>query len=202
MMEHVEGRKRARSLVAAGRRVLTGIYFGAGVRKPPRARSDVRMSSVQELGRLRPKLLSFATRRLWNREQAEDAVQETLLAALEGIDRFGGGASLRTWLVGILKHKIADALRAAPKDEPPDYDEPVSHDHDPEMELARRRLLDSVDAGLRQLPSCVARVFIMRQVMGMVPAEICRELSISASNCWVMHHRARKRLRSLVAHAL
>jgi len=154
------------------------------------------MSSIQELGRLRPKLLSFAMRRLRNREQAEDAVQETLLAALEGIEGFGGGSSLGTWVTGILKHKIVDAMRASSRDEPLDYDDDLPHDEDPESELARRRVLDAVDARLKQLTSCAARVFVLREVIGMETAEICRELAITSSSCWVMHHRAKKRLRA------
>lgn len=156
----------------------------------------------EQLGKLRPRLMSFALRRLRNRELAEDAVQDTLLAALEGRSRFAGGSSLATWAVGILKHKIADAARASTKAEPIDYDALVSHDHDPAAGLERRRMLDAVDAGLKRLPSCAARVFVLREVMGMNPGEVCRELSISEPNCWVMHHRARMRLRSLVAHAL
>ena len=135
-------------------------------------------------------------RRLRNRDQAEDAVQETLLAALEGMERFGGGSSLGTWLTGILKHKIVDALRASSREEPLDYDEDVGRGNDPEEELARRRLLHAVDAGLKQLPSCAARVFVLREVMGMETAEVCTALEISASNCWVMHHRVRMRLRA------
>jgi RNA polymerase sigma-70 factor (ECF subfamily) len=154
------------------------------------------MRTVQELGKFRPKLLSFAMRRLRNREQAEDAVQETLLAALEGMDRFCGASSLGTWLTGILKHKLADAMRASSRDEPLDYDEDLPHDHCPEGELARRRLLDAVDAGLKQLSSCAARVFVLREVVGMETAEVCEELAISSSNCWVMHHRAKMRLRA------
>jgi len=153
-------------------------------------------ATSQELGRFRPQLLSFAMRRLRNRDQADDAVQETLLAALEGMERFGGGSSLGTWLTGILKHKIVDALRASSREEPLDYDEDVGHGNDPEDELARRRLVHAVDAGLKQLPSCAARVFVLREVMGMDTAEVCQELSISSSNCWVMHHRVRQRLRA------
>jgi RNA polymerase sigma-70 factor (ECF subfamily) len=177
---------------------ITGIYFTPAVRKRQAERSHLRMSpaTTQELGRFRPQLLSFAMRRLRNRDQAEDAVQETLLAALEGMERFGGGSSLGTWLTGILKHKIVDALRASSREEPLDYDEDVAHGSDPEDELARRRLLHAVDAGLKQLPSCAARVFVLREVMGMDTAEVCRQLSISSSNCWVMHHRARMRLRA------
>jgi RNA polymerase sigma-70 factor (ECF subfamily) len=193
-----------RSLVGPRGRPLPEYFSPPVVRNPPPARSLVRMSAarVRELGTFRPQLFGFAMRRLRDRDRAEDAVQDTLLAALEGIDRFGGGSSLGTWLVGILKHKIADALRGSSKEEPLDYDELVSHDHDPQDGLARRRLLDALDAGLRQLPSCAARVFVMRQVMGMDTAEVCRELSISPSNCWVISHRARMRLRALAADAL
>ena len=153
-------------------------------------------ATTEELGRFRPQLLSFAARRLGNREQAEDAVQETLLAALEGMERFGGASSLGTWLTGILKHKIVDAMRAWSRDGPHEYHDDMPCDKDPESELARRRALDAVDARLKQISSCAARVFVLREVIGMETGEVCRELAISASNCWVMHHRAKKRLRA------
>jgi RNA polymerase sigma-70 factor (ECF subfamily) len=143
--------------------------------------------------------MSFAMRRLRNRDQAEDAVQETLLAALESMHRFGRASSLGTWLIAILKHKLVDAMRASSRDEPLDYDEDVPHDRDPESELARRRLLHAVDAALKQVSSCAARVFVLREVMGMETEEVCRELSISSSNCWVMNYRVRRRLRSCPA---
>jgi RNA polymerase sigma-70 factor, ECF subfamily len=152
------------------------------------------MSAIRELGRLRPQLMSFAVRRLGNREQAEDAVQETLLVALESAHRFSGASALTTWLVGILKHKIIDALRTSSREEPLDYHDAISHDCDPESELARRRAVRAVDARLKQLSSCAARVFVLRTVMGMDTAEVCRQLGISPSNCWVLHHRARREL--------
>jgi RNA polymerase sigma-70 factor, ECF subfamily len=154
------------------------------------------MSTIGELGRFRPQLMSFALRRLRNREQAEDAVQETFLAALESIDRFSGDSSLGTWLIGILKHKMIDALRGSSREEPLDYAELFRDDNDPANELARRRALDAVDARLKQLSSCAARVFVLREVIGMEMAEVCRELAISSSNCSVMHHRAKMRLRA------
>src|SRR5688500_12166633 len=102
--------------------------FHARCKKPAGAAVSSSMNPAsQELGRFRPQLLSFAMRRLRNRDQAEDAVQETLLAAVESIERFGGGSSLGTWLIGILKHKIVDALRASSREEPLDYDEDVGH---------------------------------------------------------------------------
>jgi RNA polymerase sigma-70 factor (ECF subfamily) len=151
---------------------------------------------VQELGRLRPVLLRYAMRRLRNRDQAEDAVQETLLAALEGIERFGRSSALGTWLIGILKHKMMDAMRASFNEEQLDCDEDPAHHRGPESELARRRLISAVEARLKQVPSCAARVFVLREVVGMDTDEICRELSISPSNCWVMHYRVRMRLRA------
>jgi RNA polymerase sigma-70 factor, ECF subfamily len=159
-------------------------------------------AKAQQLGDFRQQLLRFALRRLRDADRAEDAVQDTLLSALEGIDRFGGGSSLGTWLIGILKHKIADALRRPVREEALDGEQLASHDHDPERDLARMRLLDAVDAGLRRLPPCAARVFVMRQVLGMELAEVSQELSISPANCSVMDHRARARLRRRLADAL
>jgi len=152
-------------------------------------------AKLEELGRLRPQLLRFALRRLGSREQAEDAVQETLLAALEGIGRFGGGSALGTWLTGILKHKIADIVRASGREQPLEYDDIAPYDG-PETDLARRRAFQAVESGLKQLSSCAARVFVLREVMGMDTAEVCRELAISPSNCWVMHYRVRQKLRA------
>src|SRR5918911_1327621 len=56
-------------------------------------------------------LLRYATLQLRDRHAAEDVVQETLLAALAGEAGFAGRSNLRTWLTGILKHKIVDAIR-------------------------------------------------------------------------------------------
>jgi RNA polymerase sigma-70 factor, ECF subfamily len=152
-------------------------------------------ATTEELGRYRPQLLSFAMRRLRNRDQAEDAVQETLLAALQD-GGFEGRSSLQTWLIGILKHKVVDAMRTNARETPLEGEEHFLPAGDPEAGLARRRAVDAVQARLKQLPSCAARVFVLREVMGMDTAEVCRELAISASNCWVMHHRVRQRLRA------
>ena len=57
---------------------------------------------------------------LRNQAQAEDAVQETLIAAIRGAKDFAGKSSVRTWLVGILKHKIIDLIRRASRERPLD----------------------------------------------------------------------------------
>src|SRR5712691_763475 len=61
-------------------------------------------------------LLRYASLQLRDRHAAEDAVQETLVAALAGEAGFGGRANLRTWLTGILKHKIIDAIRRSSRE--------------------------------------------------------------------------------------
>src|SRR5919201_6303972 len=71
-----------------------------------------------EIEALRPYLLRYASLELRNREQAEDAVQETLLAALAAEASFAGRSNLRTWLTGILKHKIVDTIRRSSRERP------------------------------------------------------------------------------------
>src|SRR4029434_9755296 len=68
------------------------------------------------LAEARPVLLRIARLQLRNDAVAEDVVSETLIAALEGRDRFSGQSQVRTWLVGILKHKIIDHFRRGQRD--------------------------------------------------------------------------------------
>lgn len=158
-------------------------------------------------------LFRMARRQLRSDALAEDAVQETLLAALTARERYTGTATLRTWLTGILKHKIIDAIRHQarevdiPRDEAGDEDwealfktdghwaHPPREWNNPEneAELAQLRLilLECTD-GLRP---AMARVFCLREVAGLETEEICKELDISPTNCWVLLHRARLFLR-------
>jgi RNA polymerase sigma-70 factor, ECF subfamily len=70
------------------------------------------------------------------------------------------------------------------------------------MNAARASELATLRGALLRLPARTARVFVLREVIGLDCAEVCRELSISKSNCSVMNHRARARLRILAADAL
>src|SRR5262245_52960505 len=80
-------------------------------------RSDSAFS--REVEKERPYLLRYASLQLRDKHAAEDAVQETLVAALAGEASFGGRSNLRTWLTGILKHKIVDAIRRMARDPEP-----------------------------------------------------------------------------------
>lgn len=167
-----------------------------------------------ELERHRPYLLRFALLQLRDRSAAEDAVQETLLAAIQGASRFAGQSSVRTWLVGILKHKIVDSVRKASREQPIESLEDRGEDMDaffaddghfaeapqpwanPESSLEEKGFFDALERCLQSLPPNTARAFTMREVMGLETDEICKELRISASNCWVMLYRARVSLRA------
>jgi RNA polymerase sigma-70 factor (ECF subfamily) len=152
----------------------------------------------EELARWRPQLLAFALRRMRNREQAEDAVQETLVAALEGLERYAGDSSLSTWLFGILKHKIVDIYRRMPAEESLDTcEEELLHDAPgPEQQCAGRSALAAICRGLGRLPGKTAHAFFLREVLGMETSEACRELQVTPTHCWVLVHRARARLRA------
>lgn len=152
---------------------------------------------TEELARLRPKLVAFALRRTRNRDQAEDAVQEALVAALEGLDGYAGNASLSTWLFGILKHKIMDGLRRGLREEAFDMelDELVHDGPGPEQTCASRNALAALDRSLGCLPMRSAQAFVLREVLGLDTAEVCRRLCVTPTHCWVLVHRARKRLR-------
>jgi RNA polymerase sigma-70 factor (ECF subfamily) len=171
-----------------------------------------------ELDKHRGYLLRVAQLQLRDADLAEDVVQETLLAALAG-SGFSGKSSLRTWLTGILKHKIVDAIRRkqrspiaaaafADTDSELDigefdalfkdngaWDSPPADWGDPEAALGRREFFDVIEVCLEKLPPNTARVFIMREVMELETDEICKELAITANNLWVILYRARMALR-------
>ena len=132
---------------------------------------------------LRRDMLRFADMQLRNREQAEDAVQEALTGALSGREKFASRASLRTWVLSILKNKIVDVLRRKVRENAtvnPENDEG----------------LQGFEACLYRLPEASGRIFTMREVLGFDTDEICQTLDITTNNCWVQLHRARLALRA------
>ena len=169
-----------------------------------------------ELDTHRRYLLRVAQLQLRDNDLAEDVVQETLVAALSAQAGFTGKSSVKTWLTGILKHKIVDAIRqkqrqpifAASFDEETDLDEfdPMFTDNgrwtappadwgDPENAMSRQQFFDIMEFCLQKLPPNTGRVFMMREVMELESDEICKELKITANNLWVILYRARMALR-------
>lgn len=164
-------------------------------------------------------LLRYALLQLHDEALAEDAVQETLLAALQTGDSFRSESAVRTWLIGILKHKIADHYRAAERH----YSLGQSageHEEDPNAALeqlifdGKGRWIGSPgawnnpDHALEQdefwvvfewcqknLSEQHARAFMLREMVGLETEEICLDMAISHSACRVYLHRARLGLR-------
>ncbi|MCW5653365.1 sigma-70 family RNA polymerase sigma factor [Hydrogenophaga sp.] len=173
-------------------------------------------SFEQQVADLRGYLLKFARLQLRNETWAEDAVSEALLAALAKPQGFAQRSQLKTWMVGILKHKIIDALRQhrrevqAPgdgEDERADpledmafhadghYIEPPADWGNPEQDLGRRQFFAVLEACAEKLPAVQGRLFLMREWLELSSEEICKELSLTPTNLYVQLHRARLRLR-------
>jgi RNA polymerase sigma-70 factor (ECF subfamily) len=166
---------------------------------------------VSELCGLRPYLVRVAVARLRDREAAEDVVQETLATACASASRFEGRSALRTWVTGILLHKVTDAFRAAartPTDlqpvDPgadPDFDAdgawraPVTPWSDPALALDCKRFREVLEAQLARLPEQQSRAFRMRELEGRESPEICAALGVTENHLFVLLHRARLGLR-------
>jgi len=160
-------------------------------------------------------LYRFALARLRDPHQAEDAVQETMLAAIKS-PSFEGQSSARTWLTGILKHKIIDLqrkqLREQPVSDVVDLDasdtsmddffdssghwiEKPQHLNMPDNALQQSQFLNVLDNCMEKLPKKLAAIFMLRDVQDTENEIICKELEISTTNAWVMLYRARMQLR-------
>lgn len=161
----------------------------------------------------RPLLLRFARQKLRNDAWAEDAVSETLVAALDRPDAYAGRAMLGTWLVGILRHKVVDQIRRNTR-ECSTEGLPVAPGHDvaattmqegpleayadwgdPQQVLSRREFIAHFDACLQALPERHARAILLRDVMEEDTNEVCKQLDVTPNNLGVMLHRARRQLR-------
>jgi RNA polymerase sigma-70 factor (ECF subfamily) len=169
---------------------------------------------VEQVVALRPMLVRVARQRLHNETWAEDAVSETLVAALEKPAAFAGGAMLRTWLVGILKHKVVDQIRRHTRecqvdafDDDADFDglpdtatggatEVQAKWGDPQESLSRRQFMEHLGKCLQELPPQQRRAFMLRNWMEAETQDICSQLGVTSNNLGVILHRARNRLRA------
>ena len=159
-------------------------------------------------------LLRYARLQLRDTHAAEDVVQETLLAALAGEAGFAGRSNLRTWLTGILKHKIVDAIRRASRESRLAVDpgaelaevdalfdarghwrEAPAPWTDPDASLEQKEFFRVLQQCLERLPAKSAQAFLMREHLGLDTADICKELSVTPTHCWVLLYRARMALR-------
>lgn len=165
-------------------------------------------------------LYRYALMRLRDSQRAEDAVQETFLAALKAQNSFGGQSSERTWLIGILKHKIIDHYRKTSREVNAVFEgeggvaneetfrvtgqwvghwknetAPQEWGAGPDALLESKDFWEILQECLNHMPARMAQVFTLREMDEMSTEEICETLQITTSNFWVLIHRARLHLR-------
>ena len=170
----------------------------------------------EQVAGLHDYLMKFARLQLRNEAWAEDAVSEVMVAALAKPQAFGNRSQLKTWLVGILKHKIIDSLRqrareVCPTGETSDseedpldylgfkadghYVEPPAEWGNPEQTASTQQFFEVLEACTSQLPATQGRLFLMREWLELSSEEVCKELGLTPTNLYVQLHRARLRLR-------
>ncbi|MCB1070981.1 MAG: sigma-70 family RNA polymerase sigma factor [Verrucomicrobia bacterium] len=160
-------------------------------------------------------LYRVALVRLGSKADAEDAVQETLLAAVKGYDRYDGSSPIRAWLTGILKHKVVDHIRKAsrmvstdqfddegitdkfifkafgiPERNPPDWG------FDPRKSFEQKEFMEYLYDCMTELKGPLRQAFILRELEGISTEEICKEIGVTPNNLWVMLHRTRNQLKT------
>ncbi len=170
-----------------------------------------------------PWMLRLARRRAPSEAVAEEIVQEAWLAVLQGIDRFEGRSSLRTWIFSIVSHVGTrpvqqgdpDASRSprgpasskAPASPPNGSSSegaphpggwltpPAPWDESPEQALTTHEAQRAIGAAIDRLPPVQREVISLRDVEGWTPAEVCNALGLTETNQRVLLHRARSRVR-------
>lgn len=157
-------------------------------------------------------LFNYTITRVNDREIAQDLISETFLAGLKSMVNFKGEASERTWLISILKRKIIDHYRKINSNKGK-AEVRMSYNSDTDSEgdwleervadpfyktaedtLVNSELGDTIYDCLAKLPEKQADVFKMKTILGYDTETICNELDITASNLWVIIHRARTTL--------
>ncbi len=166
-----------------------------------------------------------------DREAAEEVVQDSWMAVIEGLERFEGRSSLRTWMFGIVIHKAKTrgvrerryASFSSFEANQDDHEEAVDpsrfhesgewaghwafppHPWDertPETLLASQQAVDAMNRAIDGLPRTLKEVLVLRDVEGVPSGEVCALLCITETNLYVRLHRARERVRRAIDAAL
>ena len=172
-------------------------------------------------------LIRMAMGYVADREVAEEVVQDTWMAVIEGLNRFEGRSSLRTWVFGILIHKAKDrGVREKRHTTFSDFEsfddeneeaidpsrfqqsgEWAGHwafppqpwdDQTPEKLLASQQAINAMNKAIDELPATLKDVLVLRDIEGVESQEVCEMLKITETNLYVRLHRARERVRQAV----
>lgn len=156
--------------------------------------------SWNDLAAHRNDLVRFARRKLLDPALAEDLVHDVFEAAISGRAAFAGRSALKSWLVGILKHKIVDLVRqrvghhSLPEEDDAGYGELTCPQPGPDEVAEQRLRLARTLAAIDRLPPGLRDAIRLRVLEDQPTAEVCRRLAISEDNLFVRLHRARKAL--------
>ncbi len=146
---------------------------------------------------------------------AEEIVQSTFFAALQAQHSYAGRSSEKSWLFGILKHKIMDHFREMKKNRSYDlssqdagdplenqYDKsghwlqfPKNWDENPEKVAENTQLSQILSSCIEDLSDKFRDLFVLKEIQGLSSEEICKEFNIKPTNLWVMLHRTRNQLK-------
>ncbi|MBI4389724.1 MAG: sigma-70 family RNA polymerase sigma factor [Nitrospinae bacterium] len=160
----------------------------------------------------------FALVRVKDPAAAEDVVQSAFMAALQSRDAFEGRSTEKSWLFGILKHKIMDHFRDLKKrqsfDLPPEdgrdpldnaFDQtghwknpPRQWEANPESLAENKQLAQVMAKCMDGLSDRFRRIFVLKEIDGMESEDICKEFDIQPTNLWVILHRARNQLKKCI----
>lgn len=170
-------------------------------------------------------LFNYAISRVNDQQVALDLVQDTFLGALSALESFEGRSTEKTWLISILKRKIIDYYRknarskedaildkgfGENKDDLPFYAEgemqgywradryPQDWNITVDKAIENEELKAIIEKCIAGLPKKYAAVFTLRVIEEISSVEVCKELDITASNLWVILHRAKLQLRDCI----
>lgn len=160
-------------------------------------------------------LYRFALLRLKDPSTAQDAVQETFLAGIKGLDQFDGRVDVKYWLRGILRNKIVDHIRKSVREHPVNNDEgmdivesfsfklfgisdrsPKPWQFHPAREFEKNAFWEAFERCLDKLGDNMRQAFVLKMVEGMPTEDICKVMNIQPNNLWVLNHRARAQLKA------
>lgn len=163
-------------------------------------------------------LYGFAMSRLRNPDAAHDCVQDTFLAAIKALDRFDGSRDIKFWLRGIMRNKIVDQIRRSVKENKVDiqaedealiesfwfkYSGIATTNPDPWQFNPRKHYDNSefwviFDRCIQQVKEPARQAFILRVLEDLSTEEVCKVMNISSNYLWVLLHRARAQLKTLI----
>ena len=165
-------------------------------------------------------LYRYALMRLKDPAAAQDVLQETYIAGFKGLEKFDGRVNVKYWLRGILRNKIVDYIRKAVREQP--YENPleledddgISHnkmkyfgipssepmpwDFEPHQAYEQTEFWSIFRNCVDQLNENHRRAFVLKEIEGLSTEEVCEIMDISPNNLWVVIHRARTQLKSLL----